>query len=339
MSKIITPRQFLVSVGLYFTMALAVICIAPFIGSESIQIKNIMADMQKESSLWSADARIFIYQRIPRVLLGFLVGGTLALVGNVLQILLRNPLAAPSTLGLTAGGSVGAVLAISVPCLAWLDFGLISSVQVFALLGCALTLGLIYLMARRSEGFSIYTLLLAGVTIGIFSSAVIQLIRYLADPNMLVAMDRWIMGGLDVVGYQQLAALFPLVVPGVGLLCMQMTSLNHLSLGKEMALGHGVNVAAVQKYCFWGAGLATAGAVSFSGPIFFVGLLVPHAVRRLSGFDQRVVMPASFLAGGAFLVACDTAARTIVAPTEMPVGIITALVGGPFFIYLLFRKK
>ena len=338
MSVLLTRRHFLTALLLYLVFALAVMFVAPFIGSEAIDLRTIISDVKAGADSYGADTRIFIYQRIPRVLLGFLVGGSLALVGSVLQIIFRNPLAAPSTLGITAGCSLGAVLAISVPQLA-IYLGPLTSVQIFALIGSALTLGLIYFLARRTEGLSMYTLLLAGVTIGIFSSALIQLIRYLSDPNHLVAMDRWIMGGLDVIGYQQLGPLLPLLLPGAGLLFMQMRSLNHLSLGKDMALGHGVDVAAVQKFCFWGAGLVTAGAVSFSGPIFFVGLLIPHAVRRLSGLDQRIVMPASFLAGGAFLIACDTAARTIVAPTEMPVGIITAIVGGPFFIYLLLRKK
>jgi len=152
-------------------------------------------------------------------------------------------------------------------------------------------------------------------------------------------MDHWLMGGLDIVGYRSLAALLPLLLPGAGMLFMQMGSYNLLALGEEMALGYGVDVISVQRLSLIGGGLATAGAVSIAGPIGFVGLLVPHAVRRLSGFDHRILLPASFLAGGTLLVICDTIARTIVAPTEMPVGIITALVGGPFFIYLLFRKK
>jgi iron complex transport system permease protein len=183
------------------------------------------------------------------------------------------------------------------------------------------------------------TLLLAGVTVSILCGAMTQLIRYLASPNQMVMMDHWMMGGLDVIGYRELSALLPLLLPGLTLLLSQMGTLNHLSLGEEMALGQGIDVATVQKLSFIGGGLATTGAVSLAGPIGFVGLLVPHAVRRLSGFDHRILLPGSFLAGGAFLVACDTVARTVVSPTEMPVGIITALVGGPFFVYLLLKKR
>ncbi len=142
-----------------------------------------------------------------------------------------------------------------------------------------------------------------------------------------------------MVGTRELAGLAPFLLPGLGLLVMQIPSLNHLSLGEEMAAGHGVDVAAVHREVFFGAGLATAAVVSITGPIGFVGLIVPHAVRRLSGFDHRIVLPASFLLGGAFLVACDAAARTLLRATEMPVGILTALVGGPIFIAILLSRR
>jgi len=307
-------------VAAFLVPSLAVLCAAPFVGSEK------------------TTATIFWDLRLPRVVLGFLAGGTLALVGASLQVILRNPLATPYTLGVTGGGALGAVVAISVPGLV-LTAGPLSTVQVFSLAGCALTLSLIYALARRPQGISMATLLLAGVTIGILCGALILLVRFLADPNLLVAMDRWVMGALGVVGYRELAALAPFLLPGLGLLALQTPSLNHLSLGEEMAAGHGVDVAAVHREVFFGAGLATAAVVSITGPIGFVGLIVPHAVRRLSGFDHRVVLPASFLLGGAFLVACDAVARTVLAPSEMPVGIITALVGGPIFIRILLKRR
>ena len=183
------------------------------------------------------------------------------------------------------------------------------------------------------------TLLLAGVTMGILCGAMNMLVQYLASPHRLVAMNRWMMGGLDVVGYRDLAAMLPLLAPGLGLLFMQMASLNHLALGDEMAAGHGVDVRMVHLVSFVGGSLATASVVSVAGPITLVGLLVPHAVRRISGFDHRVVLPGAFLLGGSLLAVCDTVARVIVRPTEMPVGIITAVVGGPFFIYLLLKRR
>ena len=336
MRGLVTRRTLILSCMAYLLVALLTLLIAPFIGGETIRVYGVLHDVFHHS--WNIQTEIFFYQRIPRVLLAFLVGGSLALTGSVFQVILRNPLATPYTLGVTGGGALGAVIAILIPGLT-LTWGPFSSVQLTALLGAGLTLGLIYVLARRSKSVSTNTLLLAGVTVGILCGALILFVRYLASPHLLVAMDHWLMGGLDIVGYRSLAALLPLLLPGAGMLFMQMGSYNLLALGEKMALGYGVEVISVQRLSLIGGGLATAGAVSIAGPIGFVGLLVPHAIRRLSGFDHRILLPASFLAGGTLLVACDTIARTLVAPTEMPVGIITALLGGPFFIYLLFRKK
>jgi cobalamin transport system permease protein len=336
MKGLVTRRTLILSILAYLLLALITLLITPFIGGETIQVRDVGHDIYHHQ--WNIQTEIFFFQRIPRVGLAYLVGGSLALVGSVFQVVLRNPLATPYTLGVTGGGALGAVMAILIPGL-HLNWGPFSTVQLTALAGASLALGLIYILARHSGSISTNTLLLAGVTVGILCGALILFVRYLASPHLLVAMDHWLMGGLDIIGYQPLAALLPLLLPGAGMLFMQMGSYNLLSLGEEMALGYGVDVSSVQRISLIGGGLVTAGAVSIAGPIGFVGLLVPHAVRRLSGFDHRILLPASFLAGGTLLVICDTIARTLVAPTEMPVGIITALVGGPFFIYLLFRKK
>ena len=318
--SLLTPARCLLRIAAYAVPCLAVLAVAPLVGSHRTT----------STILWDL--------RVPRVVLGFLAGGTLALAGASLQVILRNPLATPYTLGVTGGGALGAFIAFATPGLT-LTLGPLSTVQLFALAGCGLTLGLIYVLARRPQGISMGMLLLAGVTIGILCGALILLVRYLVSPHVLLAMDRWVMGGLDVVGYRELSGVLPFLLPGLGFLVLQMPVLNHLSLGEEMAAGHGVDVAAVHREVFLGAGLATAAVVSVTGPIGFVGLIVPHAVRRLSGFDHRVILPASFLLGGAFLVACDALARTIVAPSEMPVGILTALIGGPIFIHILLRRR
>jgi len=337
MKSLLSRRQCLISILRYLLVALAALLIAPWIGSESIDLRQVLADLT-EKTVWTTDTQIFVHQRLPRVILAFLVGGSLAMAGSVFQVILRNPLATPYTLGITGGGTVGAYLAISLTGLSF-QLGPFSSVQLMALVGSGVTLILIYLLAKRPQGITMSTLLLTGVTIGILCSAVILLIRYLVSPHLLVGMDRWMMGSLDVVGYSDLAGLFPFLLPGLGLLLLQTARLNHLSLGSDLAYSHGVNVTAVQRDVFIGGGLATASVVSLAGPIGFVGLIVPHTIRTLSGYDHRVIIPAAFLGGGAFLVACDTIARTIVAPTEMPVGIITAIVGGPFFIHLLLKKN
>lgn len=318
----------------YALPVIAVLLIAPLIGSQHIDsadaVRRFFAGQPNEAT------DILFYQRIPRVILALLAGGALALAGAGFQVILRNDLAEPFTLGVTGGAAVGALIAIMIPRLA-LHFS--GSVQLFALLGAAASLGLVYRLARRPHGISMNTLLLAGVTISILSAGIVMFLRYMAGPEHLVAMDRWLMGGLGVVGYGELAPLLPLLLPGVVLLLMQAPALSQLSLGEEMAAGHGVDVAWVQKMTFLGGGLATAAIVSVAGPIGFVGLIVPHAVRRMSGYDQRIVLPASFLLGAAFLAACDTAARTIFAPLEMPVGVVTAIIGGPLFIKILLGRK
>ncbi len=307
----------------------------PLFGSESIAVDTLFKKIFTGEA--DVEVEIFFFQRLPRALLASLVGGSLAVVGASFQVILRNPLAEPFTLGVTGGSAVGAVLAILFPglLLAWGPF---STVQLFSLAGAAVILFLIYTIARRPEGITMNTLLLAGVTLSIICAGFILFLRYIASPGFLVQIDRWMMGGLDVVGYRELAALLPLLLPGLGLLFLCMEELNHLSLGEEMATGHGVDVPAVQKRVFFGGGLTTAAVVSLAGPIGFVGLIVPHIVRRFFGFDHRLVLPASFFLGGAFLAVCDTVARTVMAPVEIPVGIITALVGGPLFIRMLLRK-
>ena len=336
MKTALTRTRFVTLLSAYFAVGLAALAVAPFIGPESVSFAQVRE--QIASGRWAADADILIYQRLPRVVLGFLAGGTLALVGAAFQVVLRNVLATPHTLGVTGGSALGAVVALSVPGLA-VSWGPFSSVQLLALVGAMVALVFIYGVARRTAGLSMNVVLLAGVTFGIFAGAMIMLVRYLASPHLLVAMDRWMMGGVDVVGYRELAAFLPILLPALAVMAPLAPLLNHLSLGEEMAAGHGVDVAAVERQTLVAGGVATAAIVSLTGPVGFVGLVVPHVVRGLSGSDQRVVMPASFALGGAFLVACDTLARTLIAPSEMPVGIITAMVGGPVFIILLIRRS
>lgn len=332
----VTPRMYVVFLLLYGAPFIAILAAAPLFGSAPIHLSEVGAALT--GGEWNVSADIFFNQRVPRVLLAALVGGTLAIVGASFQVILHNPLAEPYTLGVTGGAAIGASTAILFPgfLISWWVF---STVQVFALIGSFLVLGMIYIIARRPQGISIYSLLLAGVTISIMSAGGVQFLRYLASPHSLIVIDRWMMGGLDVIGYRELAALFPLLLPGLGILFTCMVELNHLTMGEDLASGHGVDTAAVQRRVFIGGGLATAAVVSLSGPISFVGLIVPHAIRQLTGHDHRIVLPASFFLGGAFLVICDTIARTVFSPIELPVGIITALVGGPLFIRILLSRN
>lgn len=336
-----TPATYnpLISYRIYLYLLFAVLTVlsCPFIGAESLNIKLILQDFS-DQTISHIDTDIFVYQRLPRVFLAFAAGAVLAVAGNTFQIILRNPLATPYTLGVTGGASVGAYLAIAYPLL-YFKIGNISSVQFMSIAGAGLIVMLIYIVSRKKRGLSIYTMLLAGVTISIMCGAFIILIRYLTKPHLLVSLDRWTMGQLDTVGFESLYSILPLAVAGLILIGLQVRSLNHISLGEQMALGHGVDVASVQRYCFIGGSIATAAVVSVAGPIGFIGLIVPHIVRKLSGFDNRIVMFGCFCLGGAFLVLCDALARIIIAPIEIPVGVITALLGGPCFIYLLIKGK
>ncbi len=332
----LTQKKFIFILSWYSAISIGVLIAAPFFGSENLSWNNVSGSIL--SGQTNVDSDIFFSLRLPRVITSFIVGGILSVAGSALQVVLRNPLAEPFILGIAGSGAVGAVIAISIPGLL-IHLGAFSSVQFLSLTGSMLCVLIIYWLAVNKPDFSMTNILLSGVTINIFCGAMILLVRYMADPGHLVAMDRWMMGGLDVVGYGEVFTLLPLVLPGLILLFLKCNTLNQLAFGEEMATGHGVNVASVQRHVFLGSGLATAGAVSIAGPIGFVGLIIPHAVRRISGVDNRVVLPSSFLLGGAFLTVCDLVARTIVAPTEMPVGIITAIVGGPLFLRILLKGE
>ncbi len=321
----------------YSLLAVLTLLLCPAIGAESLDLNLIIQDILN-GDLSQIDTDIFIDQRVPRVLLAFFAGSALAVVGNTFQVILRNPLATPYTLGVTGGSSVGAYLAIAFPAVASM-LGKVGSVQLMSMAGAGLIGVLIYTASRQRTGLSMHTMLLAGVTTSIMCGAFIMLIRYLTKPHLLVSLDRWTMGRLDTVGYSCFYSMVPLTAIGLIMIGYHIRSLNHIALGEEMALGHGIDVARVQKYCFIGGSIVTAAVVSVAGPIGFIGLIVPHVVRKLSGYDNRIVIFGCFCLGGAFLVICDTIARTIIAPTEIPVGIITALVGGPCFIYLLVKRK
>ena len=313
-------------------MVVAVIA-APFIGSTSIQFARVFSSSVPYAD--NVDAQIFFIARLPRALAAALVGGTLAAAGVVFQGLLRNPLATPYTLGISAGASLGAMLAIT--------FGagvMAGSVASASLAGAALAVAIVYaLAAARHRGLSTTVLLLAGVTLNAFFSALILFVQYLSDFAQTYRALRWLMGDLDVAGYAPIVAALPMLVIAFLAFSWLARPLNLLSVSADAAGTRGVHVERVQRVAFFAASLATGAAVSVGGPIGFIGIIVPHLVRLLVGADHRLVLPASTFFGAAFLVACDAVARTAFAPLELPVGIITAVIGGPFFLWLLVKKR
>jgi iron complex transport system permease protein len=216
----------------------------------------------------------------------------------------------------------------------------LSAVPAAAFVGATGAVSIVYALARaRHRGLSTDVLLLAGVTLNAFFSALILMVQYFADFADSYRTLRWLMGDLDVSSYQPLVASLPLVAIAFAAFAWLARPLNLLSLGTDSAETRGLEVASAQRRAFFSASLATGAAVSVGGPIGFIGIIVPHLVRLMVGSDHRVVLPASALFGAAFLVGCDVLARTLMAPVELPVGVITALIGGPFFLWLLVRRR
>ena len=288
------------------------------------------------SSLVPADdveARIVTDVRMPRVTLGFLAGAALATAGMAFQALFRNPLATPYTLGVSAGASLGAAIYVHLGMTASLAG--IPGYSFAALGGAFLAIALVYAVARATYGFSSSTLLLAGVAISFLFTSVILAIQYVGDLTTSFRIGRWLLGGLEVVGFLPVIHVLPFAVVGIAILLAISRDLDLLVVGEESAASRGVPVTTVKKLIFAAASLMVGGVVATCGPIGFVGLVVPHIGRLVLGPKHRTLAPFSVLAGGTFLVACDAVGRTVVAPIEIPVGIITALIGGPFFLAML----
>lgn len=316
-----------------FLLMVAAIVLSPLVGSTSISLARAFDRSVPFAD--NIDAQIFFIARLPRALAGALVGGTLAAAGVVFQGLLRNALATPYTLGVSAGASLGAMIAITFGAsLPWL------SAAPASLAGAMLAVSVVYLLASaKHSGLSTTVLLLSGVTLNAFFSALILFVQYLANFADMFRAMRWLMGNLDVAGFGPVVGALPLVLIAFVAFAWLARPLNLLSLGADAAGARGVNVAMAQRVAFFSASIATGAAVSVGGPIGFVGIIVPHLVRLMVGADHRLVLPASAFLGAGFLVACDVAARTVLAPIELPVGIITAMVGGPFFLWMLIRTR
>lgn len=311
---------------------------APFLGGESIEVPAAARELSQ--GLDTPRARILAL-RLPRIALGMLAGGSLAVAGAVFQTLLRNALATPYTLGVSFAGALGAFLALSVPGLAF-TLGPLSSVTVLAFAFAVADVALLYLLARRGAKLDTHELLLVGVTLNFFCGAAILLLRFLSDPMRLRAMDHWMMGGLAVGGWSALMPLPAILLPGLVILALQAPALDQLAFGEELAGSRGVDVPASQRASLLGASAVTAAVVSVTGPIGFVGLLAPHAARRLLGPGHRGLIPGSFLLGGGFLVLADSLTRSLSLAgrgAELPVGVFTALVGAPLFLLLLLRAR
>jgi iron complex transport system permease protein len=312
-----------VVLGALALAALAGVLVAPLLGLVSL------ADLRGVPVFWTI--------RVPRTALAFLAGSGLSLAGMTFQAMFRNPLVEPFTLGVSSGAAFGATLAIR---LGWMFSVLgISTISIAAFAGALLSLLLVYGLSVSRGSHSTAILLLAGVAMSFFFWSLILFVQYLSDFSGSFRILRWLMGGVETVGYDAVLDVLPFVLSGAAVILCYARELNLLTLGEDLALSRGVAVAPVRALLFTASTLMVGGVVAVCGPIGFVGLIAPHICRLLIGTDHRFLAPATLLFGGLFLVACDTLARLIIAPAELPVGVLTALLGGPFFVWLLLRRS
>ncbi|GAB4328595.1 MAG: iron ABC transporter permease [Calditrichia bacterium] len=329
MKRRFSPGMFVIFSAI---LTLATILIAPMVGLKLLSFQEILQGVQGGTN---PDALIFFKIRLPRVFAGLITGASLAVAGVLFQALLRNPLATPYTLGVSSGGALGAVLAIKLGLsISFLGF---SAIHAASFLGSIVTIFLVFLLSRQFGKISILTMILAGVTVSFLAGAFIMLIHFLADFTQTRQMIRWTMGGLDTVQSGQILPITPLLLLVFMVTYFYYKTLNILSLSDDTARSKGVDVSKIQILLFILGSFLTGIVVAVAGPIGFVGLIIPHLVRGIIGPNHRYLLPASFLLGGTFLVWSDTIARTILAPAELPVGIVTAIVGGPLFLFILYR--
>jgi len=301
-------------------------------------------DLWGEPSLRQQAWDIYLGARLPRVLMGALAGMALSASGVAFQALLRNPLADPYVLGVSGGASLGGIIGLTL--VGWVSsylpfyFVMDHFVTVCAFGGALGTLFLIYGIARQTGGrLSVYSLLLAGVVFTSFTTALIMFINTMVDFQQAHEILHWLMGSVRAQNYSSLGIYSIYVMVGLTVLFLQTGRFNALSLGEEAASNLGVNVERTKRLTFVAASLLVGAIVASCGMSGFVGLVVPHIVRLMIGSDHRLLLPAATLFGGAFLVGTDCLARTLLYPSEIPVGVITALLGGPFFVYLLIRHR
>jgi iron complex transport system permease protein len=326
-------RRLALALGVLGVTLLVVAVVALFVGSAGLSPRAVARALAGRAGPESVEAIVTLQLRLPRVVAAALAGGGLAVAGVAFQGLTRNPLAEPSILGVSSGAAFGVVLAqivgLGVSALDALG------VATFAFAGALLAAAVVYAIAAGSGGLSIQTLLLGGVIVGIFFTSAITVIISIVDFNRLGGVVHWLLGNLAPIPAGALGLFAVLALSGVALVLRHARELNLLALGEEAAVQLGVDAESLKRRIFLAAALLTGTVVAFTGPIGFVGLVVPHALRGLLGQDNRLLVPTALLAGGIFLLAADTLARNLVAPAELSVGVITSFCGAPFFVYLL----
>jgi iron complex transport system permease protein len=318
----------LVLFGILIIVAFTSLCMGP----ARIHLKHVLMWISDHQSIDQTTWMILFKIRLPRILLAGVVGFSLALGGVVFQALLRNPLAEPFILGISGGSAVGAIIGI------FFGLSINLGVPLLSFTGALFTVFLVMGISRRQGGLESSTLLLTGVIVNAFFTAIIMFFISTTSDARLHSMLFWLYGDLSQSRYSQLSISFPIIIIASGIIYVFSRHLNLLVGGEDSALQMGVEVELVKWVSFFGISLITGIVISFSGIIGFVGLIVPHLMRMFIGPDHRLLIPASALGGASFMIAADTLARTIISPSELPVGVVTAFLGAPFFIYLLKQR-
>ena len=312
-----------------FLFLILTILLSLLFGTADVTIAQLWGILTGDTDVKEMTKIIVFNIRFPRIIAAGLAGFSLSLGGLVFQAILRNPLADPFILGVSSGGAFGAVIGIM------LGFSFNLGIPLLSFAGAILTIYLVSVMGQRRMGMESSTILLAGVIINAFFTAIIMFFISTAVDDRLHTMLFWLYGDLSQSAYVQFVIIAPIVVVAFIILYGLSRHLNLITAGEETALQLGVDTKRTKMTCFLVVSLVIGLVVSFSGLIGFVGLIVPHLGRMVLGSDHRLLIPVSALGGAVFLIAADTVARTIISPSELPVGVITAFIGAPFFIYLL----
>ncbi len=335
-------RRIVSMVGLGIAL-IVIIALATSIGSVSVPLGTTFSILTDKlpfvdiAQTWSnATATIVLDIRLPRIILAGLVGAALAVAGATYQGLFRNPLADPYLIGVAQGASLGAVIGFLLPT-AWNLTG-IGVIPIFAFIGAILATVIVYLLARRGKNLPVTTLILAGVALSALLSSIVSYL-IISSGSKLHSIIFWMMGSFSGSEWSEVLIAFPYIAVGTAVIVIYARLLNVMQLDEEQAQQLGVNVESFKLILLAAATMITAASVSFVGTIGFVGIIIPHIVRLIWGADHRYLLPLAILTGAIFMILADLISRTILAPTEIPIGVITAICGAPFFLYLLRRRK
>ncbi len=336
----LTLRRLLSAISILSVLSVIVSFVLLFLGSDALRPYEAFIGLKSAvtGNLGSGTVNTILFQvRLPRILLALITGGSLAAAGAGFQAILKNPLADPYVLGISSGAALGVIASLYIN--VFMSIAGISSTIVFAFGGAILTLYIVYRLGSIDGKIPPHTMLLSGVMVNAIIFAAILLIVSINSSLNLYKIFFWLLGYLSSPDYSSLIIIFIFFVIGAVIMFSQSKSLNALTMDDDTASTLGIDVEKIKKLILIGGALLVAASVSICGPISFIGIIIPHAIRMLAGNDYRLILPVSVIGGGIFLAVADTLARTLISPAEIPVGIITAIAGGPFFLYLLRTRR